>query len=114
MTQDFQSLLVQLSDAISDDDLERMIFFCTDIIGRKQAEEISRPFQLWQVLKDRGQINEEEVSYLEGMFRTIKRSDLLQVVTDYKHAISSETNDYCISQGLFLLWLAFICLISLK
>ena len=83
---EFQSLLVDLSNRISDEELEMLKFYCEPLyVTRQRSEEISRVTDLWKALAEKDQICTNKTSFLKELFqKAIKRNDLIKAIVDYE------------------------------
>ena len=82
----FRRMLVELSQNITEDELEAMKFMCVDKVPRRTLEKVRLPFKLWDALVERNEIAPGNVEFLKHILRHSVggRTDLLEIVIRYE------------------------------
>lgn len=83
----YKDMLLDLSQKIDKDDLQRMKFKCDQIIKKRQNEKITVPTDLFTALEERGYLGESNLSYLKDLLKTCcsGKTDGLRVLEAYEH-----------------------------
>lgn len=82
----YKDMLLDLSQKINKDDLQRMKFKCDQIIKKRQNEKITIPTDLFTALEERGYLGESNLSYLKDLLKTCcgGKIDGLRVLDAYE------------------------------
>ncbi|KAK5874580.1 hypothetical protein PBY51_019516 [Eleginops maclovinus] len=72
----FNSMLLDISDQLTDKQLEGMKFLCRDMVGKRDLEKISSGVRLFQLLTERGKLGADNTDILSGFLTHIQRQDL--------------------------------------
>ncbi|XP_029313981.1 FAS-associated death domain protein [Cottoperca gobio] len=72
----FNSVLLDISNQLTDKQLEDMKFLCRDMVGKKELEKISSGIRLFQVLTERGKLGANNTDCLCQLLKDIHRQDL--------------------------------------
>ena len=73
---DFQSILGNISDEIRKQELHKMLFLLSEVIPGSKRESIKHAYEVFEYLKTRGLIGENNVTCLVNLLKDIKREDL--------------------------------------
>ncbi|KAM5138055.1 FAS-associated death domain protein [Mantella aurantiaca] len=87
---DFNVLLLKISDKLSDDELRDMKFLCKDKIPKKKMETITKPTDLFTKLMEMTEISKDNPSFLIELLQRIHRDDLTQEVKEFQTPLSKE------------------------
>ena len=69
-------LLLQISDALTQQDLDSLLFCCGDVIPESAAEKVRKGTDLFTALKHRNLLGHGQYSYLRECLTAIERIDL--------------------------------------
>ncbi|XP_078270995.1 FAS-associated death domain protein [Rhinoraja longicauda] len=72
----FNTLLNDISQSLSQEELGSMKFMCRGHIGKRRLENLGSGLQLFQVLEERGMLSQEDTQFLADLLKTIERPDL--------------------------------------
>lgn len=72
---EFNFLLNDISQNLSQEELDSMKFLCKDI-GKRRLEKLSSGLQLFQALEEQDKLSKEDTQFLAKLLSNIKRSDL--------------------------------------
>lgn len=72
---EFNFLLNDISQNLSQEELASMKFLCKDI-GKRRLEKLSSGLQLFQALEEQDKLSKEDTQFLAKLLSNIKRSDL--------------------------------------
>nr|ACA30400.1 Fas-associated death domain protein [Branchiostoma belcheri]ACA30401.1 Fas-associated death domain protein [Branchiostoma belcheri] len=81
---EFKKCLNEIGKKLTDEQLESLKFLCSDFIGRKRQEEITRPLQLFQALEERDKLRFDNTGFLKEILRTEKREDLVKDIETFE------------------------------
>ena len=73
---DFQSILGNISDEIRKEELQKMLFLLSEVIPGGKRESIKHAYEVFEYLKTRCLIGENNVTCLVNLLKDIKREDL--------------------------------------
>ena len=79
----YRTFLVDLSDNLSIEDLEKLKFVGLDVVPRGEMEKVTAGFKLFYFLEQKGTITPQNITFLENMMQAIKRSDLASKVNQF-------------------------------
>ena len=82
MASDYYTLLIDLSQRLSKDDLSNLVFSCGNIVPPSIAEKITTGIQLFQRLKQRGYLGPTNYDYLRKQLVQVGRHDLASMLPD--------------------------------
>ena len=82
MTNDYYSMLTELSLRLSRDDLTNLIFSCGSILLPSTAETITSGIHYFQELKQRGHLGPANFDYLRKQLELVGRHDLTSTLPD--------------------------------
>ncbi|AWP02140.1 putative FAS-associated death domain protein-like [Scophthalmus maximus] len=80
----FNSVLLEISNQLSGDELDKMKFLCRDKIGKKDMEKISSGVRLFQLLTERGELGAEKPEFLSKCLEHIRRRDLADMLQSFE------------------------------
>lgn len=92
MASEYYSLLTELSQRLSKDDLLNLVFSCESILPPSIAEKITTGIQLFQELKQRGHLGPTNYDYLRKQLVLIGRHDLASVLPDQFEILFGRSN----------------------
>ncbi|XP_059204862.1 protein FADD isoform X2 [Centropristis striata] len=72
----FHSVLLEISNQLSGEQLKDLKYLCGDMIGKGKMEKITTGTQLFQVLTERTKLGPDKLDYLSQLLKEIKRPDL--------------------------------------
>ncbi|XP_056135060.1 protein FADD [Lampris incognitus] len=73
----FHSVLLDISNELHGEQLEKMKFLCKSHIGKNQLEKIDTGFKLFQALMERNLLDASNTELLRGVLRRVGREDLV-------------------------------------
>lgn len=73
---EFNAVLLQISNELKDDNLNNLKFLCSDCIGKKHLEKVKMGVDLFQLLKEANKIEPGDTRFLCEMLDKINRRDL--------------------------------------
>lgn len=73
---DFNTLLLEISDGLSADQLARLKFLCAGDIKKRQQEQCTTGHQLFRLLTEKGKLGPDNTEFLSRLLNDIDRSDL--------------------------------------
>ena len=82
MTSEYYSILTKLSQRLSKDDLNNLVFSCGHILPLSTAEKITSGIHLFRELKQRGHLGPANYDYLRKQLMLIGRHDLASILPD--------------------------------
>ena len=82
MTSEYYTLLTRLSQRLSKDDLNSLVFSCGNILPPSTAEKITTSYHLFQELKQRGHLGPVNYDYLRKQLVLVGRHDLASMLPD--------------------------------
>ncbi|KAI3377221.1 hypothetical protein L3Q82_009133 [Scortum barcoo] len=88
----FNSVLLEISDQLSADQLEQLKFLCQDLIGKREREKISRGQRLFELLMQRGRLGPDNTDYLSQLLTKVHRRDLSDKLNTFQSE-SGNTED---------------------
>ncbi|NXL94781.1 CASP8 protein, partial [Alectura lathami] len=77
MNAELRKLLFDLSEALVEDELAALKFLSLEHVPAKKQEDIKEPKAFFEVLQEKGMIEEEDLSFLKELLYRINRIDLL-------------------------------------
>ena len=84
----FRKMLIDISERIRTDELEKLKFYCTEYVPTARREDINIALQLWEALMENGRMSSSDTAFLqELMDKAIRRNDLLDVVIQYTNCV---------------------------
>ena len=83
MGSNYRTLLLRISDNITDKCLEKLKFLCSDDIKEGELEEISSPLKLFKALERRELIGVDDLSFLRELLTNVKCFRLATEVDDF-------------------------------
>ncbi|XP_068596331.1 FAS-associated death domain protein [Brachionichthys hirsutus] len=72
----FNAVLLEISDALSADELSKMKYLCAAMIGKRELETMDSGRKLFQTLSERGLLGIDRRDRLSGLLTGIRRQDL--------------------------------------
>lgn len=87
----FNSVLLEISNAMSADQLNEMKFLVLQEIGKRNLEKIGSGRELFQLFRERGELSEDNTAFLSKLLREIKRQDLSDKIDNF--SIQPEADD---------------------
>jgi hypothetical protein len=82
MESEYYSLLLELSQRLSKDDLHNLVFSCESIVPPSSAEKITAGIHLFRELKHRGHLGPANYDYLRKQLMLVGRHDLASMLPD--------------------------------
>ncbi|XP_035009381.2 protein FADD [Hippoglossus stenolepis] len=80
----FDDVLLEISNQLSSDELEKLKFLYREKIGKKDREKINSGIKLFQVLTERGELGAAETEALSERLQQIQRHDLADKLTTFE------------------------------
>ncbi|XP_070556172.1 uncharacterized protein [Ptychodera flava] len=80
---DFNNLLCDLADEITEDTFKEMIYRCSKTIPKGKLQKYTSPFQLFTALTESGFMSENDTKMLEELLEKVGRRDLVERVTQF-------------------------------
>ena len=82
MTSEYYSILTELSQRLSKDDLDNLVFSCGNILPPSTAEKITIGIHLFRELKQRDHLGPANYDYLRKQLVLVGRHDLASILPD--------------------------------
>ena len=82
MTSEYYSILTELSQRLSKDDLDNLVFSCGSILPLSTAEKLTTGIRLFRELKQRGHLGPTNYDYLRKQLVLVGRHDLASMLPD--------------------------------
>ena len=82
MTSEYHSTLMELSQKLSKDDLNNLVYSCESILPLSTAEKITAGIHLFRELKHRGYLGPANYDYLRKQLVLVGRHDLASMLPD--------------------------------
>lgn len=82
MASHYYSLLTNLSQRLSKEDLNNLVFACSDVLPPSAVEQISTGIHLFQELKQRDYLGPANYDYLRKQLTLVGRHDLAFLLPD--------------------------------
>uniref|UniRef100_A0A8C8BJQ2 FAS-associated death domain protein n=1 Tax=Otus sunia TaxID=257818 RepID=A0A8C8BJQ2_9STRI len=79
----FLTLLHSFSSSLSDAELSSLKFLCRGKIGKRKLECVRSGVELFNILLEQQLIASDKVAFLEGLFASIKREDLVSQLNQF-------------------------------
>uniref|UniRef100_A0A673HEL4 Caspase 10, apoptosis-related cysteine peptidase n=1 Tax=Sinocyclocheilus rhinocerous TaxID=307959 RepID=A0A673HEL4_9TELE len=97
MDLEFQRVLLKVQESLTGDEVQDLVFLCSDLLSLKDLSTVSSAGQLFSLLEKRNQLSCEDPSLLLELLRIMKRNSLIRNLTsdDYK-----QTNGTTYSQQI--------------
>lgn len=83
MCSNYLTLLLRISDHITDANLEKLKFLCSDAIEERELEDISSPLKLFKALQKRELLSIDNLSFLRALLSSVHCSQLVNEVDDF-------------------------------
>ncbi|XP_019935769.2 FAS-associated death domain protein [Paralichthys olivaceus] len=80
----FNAVLLEISNQLSSDELDKMKFLCRGKIGKKNMEKINSALKLFQFLTERGELGADKTEPLSELLQQIQRLDLADKFNTYE------------------------------
>lgn len=87
----FNAVLLDISNQLSDDQLYQIKFLCGDI-RKREMEKIDTGIKMFQVLTERGKLGADNKDYLCWLLRQIQRHDLSEKLDGFESQSGSTDN----------------------
>lgn len=72
----FTSLLLEISDGLTTEQLDRLKFLCSEDIKKREQEKCTTGHKLFQLLTERGKLGPDNTEHLSRLLSEINRHDL--------------------------------------
>ena len=82
MTSHYYSLLTNLSQRLSKENLDNLVFACSDVLPPSAAEQIFSGIHLFQELQQRDRLGPAKYDYLKKQLILVGRNDLASMLPD--------------------------------
>ncbi|KAG7481665.1 FAS-associated death domain protein [Solea senegalensis] len=89
----FNSFLLEISNQLPSDQLEKMKFLCKDKIGKKDLEKITGALKLFQILAERGELTDDKTGFLSELLKGINRHDLSEKLDKFHSGCGHTDNE---------------------
>lgn len=86
----FNSILLDISNRLSKQQLDMMKFLCGEVIKKRDMESIDTGFKLFQTLTERQKLTEYDTEFLSKLLKDIDRADLLEKLNNFESQPESE------------------------
>lgn len=88
------AFLLELNDDLTDEDLEKLKFLCTGKygIGKRALERIKKPIDLFNILREKGKLNEMNIITLQALLWTLPRKDLQKKYVEFAESLGSSVH----------------------
>ncbi|XP_066504044.1 protein FADD [Hoplias malabaricus] len=80
----FKMMLLDISNGLDTDNVNKLKFLCEGKIGKKKSEDIANGIQLFEYLIQRVEIGPNDTQLLRELLATVGREDLLPIIDDYE------------------------------
>uniref|UniRef100_H3BYG2 Fas (tnfrsf6)-associated via death domain n=1 Tax=Tetraodon nigroviridis TaxID=99883 RepID=H3BYG2_TETNG len=90
----FKAVLLEISDQLSEDQLENLKYLCQDEIGKRRMEKIDSGTKLFVVLKERGKLGEDSTEFLGQLLSEIHRDDLVEKLNAFVNGFAPRHQDH--------------------
>ncbi|KAI9517800.1 hypothetical protein NQZ68_000969 [Dissostichus eleginoides] len=80
----FNSLLLDISNQLTEKQLEDLKFLCQDMLGKRELEKISSGVRLFRLLTERGKFGADNTDCLSRFLTEIHRQDLAERLESFK------------------------------
>ncbi|XP_046576368.1 caspase-3-like isoform X2 [Haliotis rubra] len=84
VTDSLRQRLLSISDGLTDDDVTHMKSLCLDVISRKEADDISSGFQLFELLETKGKLTDDYLYYVADLVKCVGQVCLLDHIDQGK------------------------------
>lgn len=74
---EFNAILLDISDQLSQEQLERILFLCKGTITKKDTESIKTGLKLFTILMERQKLAEDNTDFLCEILEKVHRPDLV-------------------------------------
>ncbi|XP_031702607.1 FAS-associated death domain protein [Anarrhichthys ocellatus] len=88
----FNSLLLEISNQLNQEQLDSMKFLCKDF-GKGVLEKIKNGTQLFQLLTEKDMLAADKTEYLSQLLKCIKRNDLSDKLNSWTESRSGDSED---------------------
>ncbi|NXU25325.1 FADD protein, partial [Thalassarche chlororhynchos] len=78
------TLLHSFSSSLSDSEVSSLKFLCRGRIGKRKLESVRSGGELFSILLEQQLITSSDVSFLEGLLKSIKREDLVSQLKQFR------------------------------
>lgn len=85
---DFNSMLVDVSKLLNDNDLQQMKFMCTDIIKRRDMEKVKTPLDLFTELQYREKLIRADTRFLKQLLNKCEKQNAITIVERFENPAS--------------------------
>ncbi|KAM4597139.1 FAS-associated death domain protein [Fundulus diaphanus] len=86
-------VLLEISNQLSDENLEKLKFLVRAQIGKQKLEKIKTGHQLFEALSERGQLADDKTDFLSNLLRQIQRNDLADKLNNLETQSRDPDND---------------------
>lgn len=87
-------VLLEISNQLNNDNLEKLKFLVRDLLGKNKLEKIKTGHELFNALSERGKLGDDNTDFLSQLLRQAGRDDLSEKLTN----LEVQTGD--LSEGL--------------
>uniref|UniRef100_A0A1A8FCR8 Fas (Tnfrsf6)-associated via death domain n=1 Tax=Nothobranchius korthausae TaxID=1143690 RepID=A0A1A8FCR8_9TELE len=88
-SQPFNSVLLEISNQLTADNLDKLKFLLRHVIGRRELEKIGTGHRLFEVLTERRKLTPEDTDFVSGLLEEIQRPDLSVRISSWGSASGS-------------------------
>uniref|UniRef100_A0A8C1MZV8 Caspase-8 n=1 Tax=Cyprinus carpio TaxID=7962 RepID=A0A8C1MZV8_CYPCA len=91
MDLEFQRVLLKVQESLTSDEVQDLVFLCSDLLSLKDLSTVSSAGQLFCLLEKMNQLSCEDPSLLLELLRIMKQNSLIRILTseDYKQTDST-------------------------
>lgn len=80
----WNAVLLEVSNKLSDEQLNQLKFLCRDTIGKRELEKIDTGIKLFTILLERGKLGADNKDYLCQLLSKIQRQDLFETINGFR------------------------------
>lgn len=88
----FNTVLLEISDQLSSNQLDSLKFLCKDIIGKKDLEKTTSGRDLFRLLTERKKLGADNTEFLSELLKEIHRLDLSDKLNSFESQSESSDN----------------------
>ncbi|XP_035508205.1 FAS-associated death domain protein [Morone saxatilis] len=80
----FNALLLEISNQLSSEQLDKLKFLCRDLVGKRDLEKTDTGRRLFQILTERGRLAPDNTEYLCRLLTEIHREDIAEKLSRFE------------------------------
>lgn len=90
---EFKTVLLEISDQLSGDELDKLKYLCQEEIGKRRVEKIDSGTKLFVILTERGRLGADNTEFFGKLLTKIRRDDLSQKLNAFVNQSSPRHQD---------------------